>query len=445
MAGDRRSVIVRPGDQGVPVIPWLDEADNPMTRSDGPLTRSTDGAITVASAWWERDGLALLESGLVIDGHDAEAIARAERRPVFLYSARRVRANLERLTRALDARGLRSRVFYAMKANRHAPLLTYMRTLGSCGVDVCSPEELLLARRIGFSERDITYTSTVPSDADLDVIERHPGIWLNCDSVASLRRVGARCPGRTVGLRVNTGIGIGYRANALVQYSGARPTKFGIYRAQFEEALDAAREHGLAVRGVHVHSGCGYLTPQLPVLDEILGAASWFAERVPGLEHVNIGGGLGIPLVEGDEPLDLSAWSAIVARHLGGRPPHVWVEPGDYLVKDAGVLVLQVIAAEVKSGVRFVFVDGGFNLHMEPAFYGLPLHVVPCRRSTGPDEGVASVAGNINEALDIFAADVPLPGVSAGDYLALLNAGGYGAAMSSNHCLRGNYAEYLLP
>src|SRR5262249_52704623 len=133
----------------------------------------------------------------------------------------------------------------------------------------------LLARRVGFAERDISYTSTVPSDADLDVLARHPEVWLNCDSLASVRRVGAESPGRIIGLRVNPAVGIGYRANRLLQYSGTKPTKFGIYRAQFQEALELAAEHRLDVRGIHFHCGSGYLTPQLPVLDSVLGEAAW--------------------------------------------------------------------------------------------------------------------------------------------------------------------------
>lgn len=400
-------------------------------------------ATALAPAWWERADLCTRGTTLTFGGHDPAQIARAETKPVFLYSAARVQANLLRLHDTLVQRGVRSRVFYAIKSNRYAPLLTFLRTLGRCGVDVCSPEELLLARRTGFAERDISYTSTVPSDADLEVLARHPNIWLNCDSLASVERVAARCPGRTIGLRVNTGLGLGYRRNPLLQYAGATPTKFGIYREQFPDALALAERGGLRVRGIHFHSGCGYLTPQLPALEQIFDAAAWFIDQVPELEHVNIGGGLGIPLVEGDEPLDIGAWAAIVARHFAGRPFDVWVEPGDYLVKDAGILVLQVIAAEEKHGVRFVYVDGGFNLHMEPAFYRLPLHPVPCFQTSGP-LAVVTIAGNINEALDVWAADVALPPLASGDYLAFLNAGGYGSSMSSNHCLRGTFAEYLV-
>jgi len=129
----------------------------------------------------------------------------------------------------------------------------------------------------------------------------------------------------------------------------------------------------------------------------------------------------------------------------------VCVEPGDFIVKDAGVLVLQVVSAERKRQVDFVGVDGGFNLAVEPFFYGLPCEPVPCRIAGAVDEVYApealrpvSIAGNINEALDVWADQVPLPPLAEGDYLAFINAGGYASAMSSNHCMRGQFQERLL-
>lgn len=395
--------------------------------------------------WWQRDGLCFEGRGLTLGGRSLERAALRERKPLFAYSASRILQNLRRLAGALDRRGLQARVFYAMKANRFPPVLARLRQSGLCGVDVCSPGELLLARRIGFREDQISYTGTSVSDADLEVVARHPRVAFNADSLSVIRRLGARSPGRSIGLRINPGLGLGYRSNRLLDYAGRRPTKFGIYREQFAEALKGARRYGLKVEGLHFHCGCGYLNPQLPALHAVLRGCEWFLEKVPGLRYVNMGGGLGIPLVEGDAPLDLEQWSGIVAARLRGLGAQVWVEPGDYLVKDSGVLVLQVNTVERKGGVTFVGVNGGFNLHIEPAFYGLPLEVVPCRKPATNRRETVTIAGNINEALDLLAENVALPPVREGDFLAFLNAGGYGSAMSSNHCLRGDFAEHLWP
>jgi len=394
-------------------------------------------------AWWRRRDLAYRGGTLRLGRHDLQRLADRTGTPLYAYHAPRVRANLGRLQAALAGRGLRARVFYAMKSNRFPPLLRFLRGLGRCGVDVCSPAELGRARRCGFAERDISYTGTAMSEADARCLARHPGVHVNCDSLASLRRLARLSPGRRVGLRINPGLGLGYRRNRRLRYSGRGTTKFGIYREQFAEALDLAARSGLRIAGLHFHAGCGFLTPQLAALDQVLAAARPFIDVVPGLDYVNIGGGLGIPLVAGDRPLDLAAWSRLVARHFRRDPFEVWLEPGDYLAKDAGVLLLEVNTVERKQRTLFVGVNGGFNLHPEPAFYQLPLEPVPCRESAAPRRRV-TIAGNINEALDLLAEGVVLPLPREGDLLAFLNAGGYGAAMSSNHCMRGAFREVLL-
>ena len=393
--------------------------------------------------WWRRNDLDYVDDKLTLGGLAVEDAAKRHGTPLYLYNPARVRDNLERLSGALASTGLRTRVFYALKANRHIPLLREMLEWELCGLDVCSPGELLLAREIGFGEDQISFTGAGVSSHDLDVIARHPRIAVNCDTKSAIRQLGRRSVGREIGIRINTGRGIGYRDNPLLAYSGRATTKFGIYRGEFEAALDLAREQELRVVGLHLHHGCGYLTPQLPLLEEILQRARWFADQLDDLRYINVGGGLGIPLVEDDQPLDLAAWADVLERQLGSLETEVWVEPGDYLIKDAGVLLLEVNSVERKQDVEFAYVNGGFNIHLEPAFYNLPLQVAPCHRPRKAEQRIFTVAGNINESLDIFATDISLPPIAEGDFLALLNAGGYGSSMASNHCLRGQFNERL--
>jgi len=394
--------------------------------------------------WWQRPDLLYRRGRIHFSGHDLLQLAQSGGTPLYAYSARRIRANLDRLSGAFSKRVRTHRIFYAMKSNRHVPMLCTLRTHGGCGVDVCSPEELLLARQCGFREAAISYTGTAMSEDDARCLAAHPEVFVNADSLASMRRLGRLCPGRSIGLRINPGLGLGYRQNRLLRYAGGDVTKFGLYAEEFPDALALAHKLGLRVEGLHFHTGCGFLTPQLPVLDRIFARVRGFIAQVPGLRYVNLGGGLGIPLVAGDATLDLDEWGAVVQRHFGRAPYTVCIEPGDYLSKDAGVLLLTVNTVEKKAGTLFVGVDGGFNLHPEPAFYSLPLEPVPCVIRDTPARKL-TIAGNINEAMDIFAHGIRLPVPSEGDVLAFLNAGGYGAAMSSQHCLRGRFREYLLP
>ncbi len=406
-------------------------------------SRRPSSARTV---WWTRPGLGYRGSDLELGGRSLATLGQRHGTPLYVYDGARIRDNLGRLQAALTATGLRTRVFYAMKSNRFTPLLAWLQGLGQCGIDTCSPTEVRQARAAGFDPAQISFTGTSLSDADLRDLLRHDGPILNLDSQHDIARVAKLAPGRRVGLRINPGLGIGYRRNRLLRYAGGGGTKFGIHREQFAAALRQARAAGLVVEGLHFHTGCGFLTPQLPVLDQIFKACAWFVRQVPGLRYVNVGGGLGIPLVPGDRPLDLDTWAALVARHWGKLGCEVWCEPGDYLVKDAGALLLEVNTVETKGRTLYAGVNGGFSIHLEPAFYQLPLWPVPCR-APAPRAALrpTTIAGNINEALDLLHRDAPLPPLRNGDLLAFLNAGGYGAAMASNHCLRGTFAEVFLP
>ena len=402
-------------------------------------------AAPAAAAWWCRSDLGYHGESLHFGGADLARLAAVHGTPLYVYSGERALENLARLTTSLAGAGVRHRVFYAMKSNRNPSLLSALRASGRCGVDVCSPGELHLALAAGFAESDINYTGTCVSNRDLDVLAAHPGVWVNCDALSTIRRLAERAPRPAIGLRINPGVGLGYRQNELLRYSGARPTKFGIYASAFEEALALAKRCGMRVEALHVHAGCGFLTPQLAVVEELFATVREFVARVPAIRHVNLGGGLGIPLTADDAPLDIDAWAALVARSFGDTDLEIRVEPGDYIAKDAGVLVLEVNTIERKEGVTFVGVDGGFNIHIEPAFYGLPLEAVPVARPADDDTPQrVTIAGNINEALDIFAHDALLPPMAEGELLAFLNAGGYGAAMSSNHCARGRFAEIFI-
>jgi len=153
---------------------------------------------------------------------------------------------------------------------------------------------------------------------------------------------------------------------------------------------------------------------------------------------------LGVPLVEGQSPLDLPRWSDVIAGHARKKGLTIHLEPGDFLVKDAGVLIVQVNTVEDKGNTKFVGVNGGFNIHSAAAYYDIPFIAAPLKRNTSDTGQKITIAGNINEAIDLLAQDIVLPPIREGDYLALLNVGGYGSASSSNHCMRGTFSEYLI-
>jgi diaminopimelate decarboxylase len=396
--------------------------------------------------WWQRADLCYRQGQLNFAGRSAAELARQFGTPSFVYSAARVRENLRRLHQALgnDAGQSSHRIYYAMKANRFAPLLTFLKQSGLCGIDACSPAEVFHALGCGFSPEEISFTASSLSREDYDSLARCRGLRFNADSLHALSEWGKRCPGTEIGIRINPAAGVSRASNQLLQYAGASTTKFGIYRQQFTEALERAAAAGLTVKRIHFHTGCGYLTEQLPVWREVLAECRWFLDQLPKLERVNIGGGLGVPHLATDGALDLAAWAAIVAENFTGRGLAVDVEPGDYLVKDAGILLLAITFLETKRDVLFLGVDGGFNLAPEPAYYRLPFQPVALRQPAGSATKAHHVAGNINEALDVWYENALLPEMDGETHLALINAGAYSASMASNHCMRGRFQEFLL-
>ncbi|MCW8982930.1 MAG: diaminopimelate decarboxylase, partial [Gammaproteobacteria bacterium] len=323
--------------------------------------------------WWQRPDLCYQGGALHFSGHSVQSLAEQFGTPSFVYSGQRIQTNLQRIKQALNNAGLGERhtLYYAMKANRFAPLLTMLKQSGLCGIDACSPNEVEHAVGCGFEAKQISFTATSLSRQDFSTLARYSGLFMNCDSIHAIRAWGKLKPGSEIGIRVNPAMGIGRACNAKLHYAGCDTTKFGIYREQFDEALATTKQYGLRVTKIHFHTGCGYLTPELEQWEQVIKSCLWFVDRAGEIERVNVGGGLGVPHLAEDQPLDLDQWAAVLQRQLGTRDLHIEIEPGDYIVKDAGLLLLGKSFVERKQQTTFVGVDAGFNIAPEPAYYDL--------------------------------------------------------------------------
>jgi diaminopimelate decarboxylase len=398
---------------------------------------------TVAAPWWTRPGLEAVDGGLSIAGHDAEALAREHGTPLFAYDLERFAENARAFQAAFARKSIPFRLRFAMKANPLPEVLAVFRGLGppgspeSVGIDACSPGEVARAIECGWRPDEISYTGTNVSERDLDVLLAH-GVHLNLDAISQIERYGARSPGSVIGIRIDPGSGAGYTPH--LEYSGERPTKFGIELQRFDEALAAVARHRLSVDTIHFHAGSGWLADGLAGFERALPAAIDAVERARAAGHdvieVNVGGGLGKPARAEETAVDIDAYADVVARHLGGLGVTVTAEPGDHLSKDAGILLAEVVTVETRRGVTFVGLDIGWNVNCAYFIYGFKQEVVPCRDPAAERTMRVTIAGHINEASDVFAEDYPMAPVAEGDIVALLNAGGYHQAMSSTHCLR---------
>jgi diaminopimelate decarboxylase len=273
-------------------------------------------------------------------------------------------------------------------------------------------------------------------------------VHVNLDLLTQIERYGRRCPGTTIGLRVNPRGGV-MRGRPESLYSGARPTKFGIYEEDLGAALDAARRHDLAIDTLHVHLANGMLDDELPAFDAALAPVARMAEQALDagcpLVEINAGGGLGTPTDAGEVPLDLDAYADILARHFGGLGVAVGAEPGEFLTNECGVLLAEVVTVEQRLGERFVGLDAGWNVMNDAYIYGREPAVIVAARADAPREGIVTLAGNINEGDDVFALGRAFPSVEEGEIVAFVSVGGYCPGMWTDHCLRPPAATLYFP
>ena len=398
--------------------------------------------------WWARPGLGVSGGRLTIAGRDAEQLAREHGTPLFAYDLERAREQAEALRVAFDGSGQRGVVRYALKAQREPGFLRFLRDrVPFVGIDVCSPGELEWALEHGWAPEEISYTGTNLSDRDLARIVP-TGCHLNVDLLSQLERVGRSAPGRAVGIRVNPRAGATHAGGNESAYAGAKPTKFGIFHERLRDAVEISRRHDLTIDTVHVHSGYLYFNDSLDAVDAVMArvaeAAAVLIDAGCPIVEVNTGGGLGVPFRPTDQPLDLAAWASIMARHFGPLGVTVATEPGEFIAKQTGVHLAEVVSVEDREGTTFVGLDTGWNALCEHFVYDIPFFPILCRAADAPPVHDVTFAGHINEGPDLFAEGHPFPEVREGDIVALPNVGSYNASMTSFHCMREPAGSVLL-
>jgi diaminopimelate decarboxylase len=393
---------------------------------------------------WEHEGVHVAGGRLLVAGRDAEALAREHGTPLYVLDVSRVAEQARALRDALARAGLTPRVRLALKAQRAPEMLAALRAIAppgspdAIGIDACSPGEVLHALENGFEAAEISFTGTNVSERDLDVIAP-AGVHVNLDLLSQIERYGRRCPGRSVGLRVNPRAGV-MRGHAASLYSGVRPTKFGIYEEDLDAALAAARRHGLVIDTLHVHLANGMLDDELPAFDAALEPVARMAGRLLDagcpLAEVNAGGGLGSPVNAGERPLDLDAYAAILGRRFGGLGVAVGAEPGEFLSNECGVLLAEVVTVERRLGETFVGLDVGWNVINDAYIYERTPAVIVAARADAARAGAVTLTGHINEGDDVFFVNRAFPEVEEGEIVAFVSLGGYCPGMWTDHCLR---------
>lgn len=386
----------------------------------------------------------LRENGVLCADHvPLPEIAAAVGTPLYVYSWPSVRDRYATLAEALAA--VPHRICYAVKANSNLALLARLRKLGA-GFDIVSGGELTRVDRAGGDPAWVVFSGVGKSSAEMDLaIQRGVGAF-NVESAAELDRLAARAEhlGKRarVAVRVNVDVDAGDHPYLA---TGAAACKFGVPLSEAPSLYRAAAASPvLEVVGIgcHIGSQIGAVEPFQQALAALLGLADGLAQSGVTLEHIDIGGGFGIRYRD-EAPLDPGAFGRMAKAALGDRPLTLLVEPGRYLVAEAGVLLTRVEYLKPGPGGRgFAVVDAAMNDLLRPALYQA-WHAVDVVTDSADAPRSWDVVGPVCETGDFLALGRTL-GLRAGALLAVHGAGAYGFTLSSNYNSRGRAAEVLV-
>lgn len=396
-------------------------------------------ALLLADAGLSRRGPSLEMSGVSL-----ASIAADVGTPTYVYNADVIRQRYRALDAALAA--VPHRICFAVKANSNLAVLRILAELGA-GADIVSGGELARALAAGFPAERIVFSGVGKTVEELRAAALAGVGHLNVESVEELEVLGA------IAAEVRRKVTVGIRVNPDVTTdthpyisTGKRGIKFGVPTDQVAAAVAyIARHEWLTCGAIAMHLGSQLVDTEpyrqgverlLVLLDELRRAG------LPQPEAIDIGGGLGIRYAD-ERTMEPERYAAAIAPLLAPTGRTVFLEPGRFLVGTAGVLLTKVLYRKHSGGKDFVIVDAGMNDLVRPSHYQAYHEIVEVEAAGRPSRQV-DVVGPVCETGDFLALDRTLPGLEAGDVVALLGAGAYGFVMASNYNTRPNPAEVIV-
>ena len=388
-----------------------------------------------------RDGM------LSAEAVDLVTLAEAVGTPFYCYAS----ATLERHYRVFAGAfaDVDALVCYALKANSNQAVIATLARLGA-GADVVSEGELLRARAAGVAREKIMFSGVGKTARELALAVDHGILCVNVESEAELELLAAIAAGKgrsaDISIRVNPDIDPKTHAKIA---TGKAENKFGIPISRGREVYArAAKLDGVRVVGVDMHIGS-----QITELDPFGDAFALLADFVAVLRadghaitHLDLGGGLGIPYREDNEPPpDPDAYAAVVKRATRGLGCRLIFEPGRLIVGNAGILVTRVLYVKRGEAKTFVIVDAGMNDLVRPTLYDAHHDIRPVREpAAGAPRIIADIVGPVCESGDFIALDRSLVAPQPGDLLAIMSAGAYGAVQAGTYNSRALVPEVLV-
>ena len=380
------------------------------------------------------------------DGIDLHALGSALATPFYAYSANAVRQRIAGLQHALV--GMNAVICFAVKANPTLAILQLMAEAG-VGADIVSSGEMRRSLLAGIPASRIVFSGVGKSDAEIDEALAAGLARFNvesADELEALQRIAYR-RGVIARAAVRINPDVDARTHGKIS-TGKAENKFGV---SIDEArqwfADAGRRGNVRLDGLHMHIGSQILELE-PLRQALQRLASFWRELAEGghrIDSIDVGGGLGVVYRNGhDRPIELQGYVQAIKEALTGYQGRIILEPGRYLVAEAGVLLTRVIRTKSNDEKRFLVVDAAMNDLLRPSLYDA-WHDIEKVASDEDEAHVAyDIVGPVCETGDTLATARMLPPCAPGDLLAIRGAGAYGASMSSTYNSRPLIAEVMV-
>jgi diaminopimelate decarboxylase len=366
--------------------------------------------------------------------------------PFYCYAT----ATLERHYRVFKEAfaGLDTLICYAMKANSNQSVIRTFVEAGA-GLDVVSEGELRRGLAAGAEPGKIVFAGVGKTAREIAFAIDVGILCFNVESEPELSLISeiASAKGRTANISVRVNPDVDARTHAKIT-TGKAENKFGVpYDRARQVYANAAKLPGIRITGVDMHIGSQItdLAPYDAAYERLADLARALREDGHAIDHVDAGGGLGIPYRLNDPPPPApAAYGEIVRRRLGNLGARILFEPGRVFVGNAGILVTRVLYVKQGAAKTFVVVDAAMNDLIRPTLYDAHHDIRPVREPNKGDTAVVDVVGGICETGDYFALDRRLPRIAAGDLVAIMTAGAYGATEASNYNTRPLLPEIMV-
>jgi len=412
--------------------------------------------------WWENNFLKAKKGKLYLGKEEASRMAKKYGTPLFIYSKNQILTNLHSLRKAFEKyTSLKVRVYYAMKANPHFGILKALNDEG-VWIDAVSPGEINKALKAGFSEEKIFFTGTSVSSDDLQEVFQKKNLIINIDAAEQLELMIEirdnlfKHKKFKVAVRWNPGIGRGFDSKAITagekSYDGI-PIKFGIEEQKVIPTFSKALRYGFAPVGLHQHLGSGWTRQDFEAVkkavDKMISMASKIQNKGFDLEFLDFGGGFTLRYSQQQDDFPVEDYAQYICQEIKKsrlKIKAIAVEPGKFLVGNAGILLVRVEYLKKSYNNTFACVNAGtFNTVPRPAIYSEARHhIINCSNVDSGKMEEVTVAGNLCESGDLFGKEIKMPHPKRGDILVVLNAGAYCRSMASNFNLRDIPKEILL-